>query len=110
MRNSSRVLNALCLDHEVANRQRRVTSDHVVGSGNNVGIDNLSINGTVEILPIVPEPSAFAVTALALLPMGMIGWRRRRGSGVTTQIFRLWAAQSLLGSNGVATVDRCCSC
>ena len=36
--------------------------------------DGLTITGNA----IIPEPSTFALTALGLLSLGFVGWRRRR--------------------------------
>jgi len=41
-------------------------------SGPFTAMDNLTLG------VVVPEPSAFALAALGLLPLGFVGWRRRR--------------------------------
>lgn len=51
----------------------RLTASKDSTSGNNAGIDNLRINGS-----IVPEPTAITIWGLGLVAMCGYGWRQKR--------------------------------
>jgi hypothetical protein len=41
-------------------------------------LDEIVINGVIPSAAAIPEPSTFALAALGLLGLGLVGWRRRR--------------------------------